>query len=690
MQPNEDFLIEIGTEELPPKNLHRLASSFANNLENEFVKAQLSYGEVQLFATPRRIAVLIKEVAKQQQDKTLEKTGPAISSAYDQTGQPTASALGFARSCQTDLEQLTTISTPKGECLYFSRVVPGDFFTHLVPNLVKTAINQLPIPKPMLWGDHKTAFIRPVHWVLMIYGETVIPCQLFELESNNLTYGHRFHHPKALQITHPSLFKPTLQEQGYVISDYQERKENIRSQILAIAKDKGQIIIDEALLEEVTGLVEWPVALAGNFDSRFLRVPKEALISAMKMHQKCFPVIDKTGNLLPHFIFIANIESSDPKEVIVGNERVIRARLSDAEFFYHNDLKIGINQQLNQLKTIIFQNKLGTLFEKANRIGKLAEFIANKLQVEAVNAKRAGLLCKADLTSEMVGEFPELQGIMGYYYALESNEPVDVAQAIKEHYQPRFAGDELPATEISCSVALADKLDTLTGIFGISQAPTGEKDPFALRRAALGVLRIIIEKKLPLDLRELLVEAAKGYPTLENENTVEETLTFIMDRLRTWYLDQAVSPDVFAAVYARYPTAPLDFDKRIKAIQYFQTLPEATALAAANKRVSNILKQALLPPHDHYNYTLFELEAEKELADTIEKIVSKVKALQAEQNYQEALTILATLKTPIDNFFDAVMVMTENETLRNNRLILLSNLHQMFLEIADISLLQTS
>lgn len=684
----EDFLVEIGTEELPSKSLHLLASSFAEKLEQEFNKAQLTFEKIDFFATPRRLAVWVSNVASKQQDRTIERLGPALALAYDKEGNPTPAALGFAKSCQVSLDSLQVKSTPKGECLFFNQIVSGDTFINLAPYFVKTALSQLPIPKPMQWGEHSATFIRPVHWLLMMYGESIIPCQLFELESDHKTYGHRFHHPDPIIIKNPQSFQRVLRDEGYVICDYEIRKEIIREQTLALGKQKGKVIIDEELLDEVTGLVEWPVALLGKFDNRFLDVPQEALISAMKYHQKCFPVFNSDNNLIPYFIFIANIESREPEEVIIGNERVIHARLADAEFFYHADLKVGITQYLTHLKTIIFQNKLGSLYDKASRIANLSGYIAEQLHCDVQQARRAGLLCKADLTTEMVGEFPELQGTMGYYYALSNKEPFEVAVGIKEHYQPRFSGDVVPTPGISSCVALADKIDTLVGIFGIRQIPTGEKDPFALRRAALGVLRILIENKLPLDLRNLLDQAAEGYPPLENENVVEETLTFIMDRLRAWYLEQDITPDVFAAVFARYPTIPFDFDRRIQAVQYFQKLPEAQALAAANKRVSNILKQASLPPHNNYNYALFEQSAEKALADKIEQIDPKIKQLLNQQDFEQALSILAGLRECIDQFFNEVMVMTENEAIRTNRLILLKNLRELFFSIADISLLQ--
>ncbi|MBA2653592.1 MAG: glycine--tRNA ligase subunit beta [Gammaproteobacteria bacterium] len=687
-QTYDDFLVEIGTEELPPKSLYLLASCLADKISQELTDAFLPYEQIQFFATPRRLAVWVRNLKPNQEDRCLERVGPAVSIAYDPQGNPTPAAIGFAKSCQVTLDKIEIKNTPKGDCLFYNQLQPGETIFELAPYLVKKALQELPISKPMLWGNHSTAFVRPVHWLLMMYGSQVIPCRLFDLDTDNKTYGHRFHHPEPITVNDPAQFEATLKEKGFVIANFEQRKEDIREKIIAIAKEKGRVIIDESLLDEVTGLVEWPVPFLGRFDSRFLKVPQEALISAMKLHQKCFPLVNDQGLLLPYFIATANIESKEPEEVVTGNERVIKARLSDAEFFYHSDLKQGIEANLTKLNTIVFQNKLGTLYEKAIRISKLSGFIAEKINADKQKALRAGLLCKADLTTEMVGEFPELQGIMGFYYALENKESEEVATAIKEHYHPKFSGDSVPTLPLSSAVALADKLDTLVGVFGIKQAPTGEKDPFALRRAALGVLRILIENELALDLRDLLQEAAKGYHSLENANVVEETLIFMLERLRSWYFEKGISADIFASVNARFPTSPLDFDARIRAIQYFQQLPSAQALSAANKRVSNILKQTIFPPHTHYNFALFELTAEKNLATVIEQVAKKVEEFCRHYDYQAALGLLADLRGPIDHFFDEVMVMVDDEKLRNNRLLLLANLRQLFLHIADISLLQ--
>ncbi len=686
MTHSQDFLVEIGTEELPPKSLVNLATFFANGIESGFNAANLPFEEIQFFATPRRIAVLVKKAAKKQMERLTEKIGPNVDLAYDQEGKPTSAAIGFAKSCGITPDSLKTVETPKGKCLYYQTQVSGKSIFEVAPTVIRKALNQLPIPKPMLWGNHSTAFLRPVHSLVVMYGAEVIPFRYFDLDADNQSFGHRFHSPSTITIQCSSDYAATL-EKNFVIADYQKRKTCILDQIQKLTLSKGSALVDDSLLEEVTSIVEWPNALMGSFDKRFLAVPQEALISSMKTHQKCFPLIDEEGNLLPYFITIANINSKDPQTVIVGNERVMRARLADAEFFYQTDLKQGIEKQLTQLKTVIFQHKLGTVYDKSLRIAKLAVTLAEKIEIDPQKAHRAGLLCKADLTSEMVGEFPELQGIMGYYYALEDNISHDVATAIKEHYLPRFSGDRIPTEKLASLIAIADKLDTLVGIFGINQAPTGEKDPFGLRRAALAINRILIERNLSFDLGELIELAVNNYPPLENPATVTETLSFMMERLRAGYVEKGMDTTIFNSVFSRYPTSPLDFNQRIQAVNFFQTLPEAKALSAANKRVSNILRQANFLSGRGLNPELFEHEAEKELATLIEQQTIKITEFCIKHQYQEALILLSTLKAPIDKFFDQVMVLTDDEKQRNNRLVLLHLLQNLFLQIADISLL---
>lgn len=686
----EDFLIELGVEELPSRSLLTMQEKFSETLQSEIQKNGLNYEKMKFYISPRRIAALIIGLDVIQKNRKTEKIGPSINVAYDTNGKPTPAALGFAKSCGISIQELQLKDTPKGQCLYHCEELPGKPSFELLPQIVASTINNIHITKPMRWGSHKVSFIRPIRWVTMLLGDKIIPAQIMDLSSGDVTYGHRFHCPKTLKIKHATDYEDTLKSSGFVIANYQERKKLIREQLKQISQDNANVIIDENLLDEVTGLVEWPLAMRGSFDARFLKLPSEVLISSMKTHQRYFPMVNQKGEIQPYFVTVSNIQSKNPEEVIIGNERVLRARLSDAEFFFHTDSKHGMENHFEQLKQVIFQTKLGTMYDKATRIAELSKFIAGLLGQDPEQAFRAGLLCKADLTTEMVGEFPELQGIMGYYYALKDHENNEVAKAIKHHYQPRFAGDALPETKLGSIISLADKLDTLLGIFSINLIPTGEKDPYALRRAALGVLRIIIENEFSLDLKDLLTHLAKLYKQNPiTSDTIQLTLDFILERLRTWYLDQGISPEIFSSVYARFPTNPVDFDARIKAVQHFLQLPDAQALSAANKRVSNILKQAATAlPHSNINYSLLELEAEQNLVDLLEEKSKVVEHLCSLRRYQEALTTLSTLRKAIDKFFDEVMVMVEDPHKRINRLILLNNLRNLFLQIADISFLQ--
>lgn len=681
-----DFLVEIGTEELPGKNLSTLAQCFCDGIKSGLTQAELSHGSVSWYATPRRLAVIVNALTTQQPTRNIVRLGPNKQAAYNQNGEATPAAIGFARSCGVELAEIAIKETDQGERLYFEQQQPGAATQQLLAGIVNEALKKLPIPRPMRWGSNDTEFARPVHWIVMLFGQDVIKDKILGLTPSPESYGHRFHRPGPIAIKEPATYTQQLLE-AKVVADFNQRKETIRKQIHACAEKIGTPIIDEALLDEATALVEWPVALLGKFDAKFLVVPQEALICAMQVHQKSFAVRNDIGELLPVFITISNIESSDKQTVIVGNERVIRARLSDAEFFFQEDIKHSLESFTEFLKTVVFQTKLGSVFEKTVRIGQLAHAIAKEINANPQDTERAARLAKADLMTQMVGEFPELQGIMGYYYALLGKEPRHVALAIREHYLPRFAGDTLPTTLEGCALSLADKLDTLVGIFGVNQAPTGDKDPYGLRRAALGILRITIEKKLSLDLRQLVTAAINDYHgKLPNHNVLEDTLSFILERLRTWYSAQGISSDIFAAVHARFPTNPLDFDERIKAVQHFKSLPEAKSLAAANKRVSNILKKQT-NNLEKVNPTLFEDAAEKNLAALMAEKQNEIATLSQSGDYQRALTTLATLQSPVDQFFDQVLVMTDNTSVRDNRLLLLSQLRNMFLQIADISLL---
>lgn len=685
----KDFLLEIGCEELPPARLQKLSHALRDGIKAQLDEAQLRYKEIQALATPRRLAVQVSDLVDSQPPRQIERQGPSVKAAYDKSGTPTLACLGFARSCGVSADQLQIKKTSKNKWVYCRIEQTGKPTVELLPEIVNAAIKKLPIRKPMRWGNNDTLFVRPVHWVVMVYGKDLIKTIILGKATSHKTYGHRFHHIKPLSITQAKDYQQLLHTHGMVMVNYEKRREQIRKLINKAANNVGTAIIEHDLLNEVTSMVEWPTALLGQFKVKFLELPPEVLITSMKIHQRCFPIINSKNKLQPYFVLISNIESKNPKMVIQGNERVINARLADASFFYDNDLHETLNNRLKSLDGVIFQHQLGTVADKAKRISKLAGFIAKQLDEDIVLTKRAGLLAKCDLVSEMVCEFPSLQGTIGYYYALHDKEPKDVALAIKEHYRPRCAGDDLPTTPISCCVALADRLDTLVGILGTNKIPTGDKDPFALRRAALGALRILIEKKLPLDLLPLLKQARNAFEIdLPNKKANENAFDFIMDRLRSWYLDKNLSADAFAAVFARNPSSPLDFDQRLKAVQQFQKLPEASALVAANKRVSNILRKQARSIHlKEVDSSLFESDAERNLAKLLQSKTKTVADLYKKADYQKALSELSTLKKPVDTFFDEVMVMVDDKKIRNNRLALLVSLQKLFSQVADISLL---
>lgn len=680
-----NFLLEIGTEELPAANLKEIIQTLEQNLVLELTKADLSYSAIQSYATPRRLAIIVSDLPNQQKTRVIEKKGPAVSAAFDGEGKPTAASIGFAKSCQVEVSDLEKRKTDKGEFLYYSLKQPGLRTQKILPEIINNSIQKLPIPKPMRWGNSTATFLRPVHWIVAMLNEQIVPINLFHLKATNKTYGHRFLHPQSINLKQPQDYKKKLAAQGKVIADWDERKEVIRLQILKLSEKKGTAIIDESLLNEVTNLVEWPVAILCKFDKRFLDLPPEVLISAMKTHQRYFHIVDESQQLVPYFIAITNIESKNTKRVIAGNERVMRARLSDAEFFFHSDLKHNLEINLKKLNNVIFQKKLGTLYDKTQRIKNLAESLAKELNANVEQTSRAALFSKTDLISEMVGEFPELQGMMGYYYALKNNETLETAKAIRDHYLPRHAKDKLPENLSGCLVSIADRIDTIAGIFAINEMPTGEKDPYALRRAALGLLRIIIDKQLPIDLKHLIALASQPF-SLANKQ--EEIFNFIMERLRAWYLDQGITADVYAAVMAKLPTQPFDFHLRLLAVQHFCSLPQASSLAAANKRVSNIVKKENISIHSKVNPALFQQPQEYQLEESLTQKAKRVEELCNQSNYTQALIELAELQKPIDDFFDHVMVMVEDEKIRNNRLALLMNLRNLFLLIADISLLQ--
>ncbi|MDC9590553.1 glycine--tRNA ligase subunit beta [Xenorhabdus sp. XENO-10] len=686
----QTFLVEIGTEELPPKALRSLAESFAANFEAELNNANLGHGEVSWFAAPRRLALKVVNLAAAQADREVEKRGPAIAQAFDAEGKPTKAAEGWARGCGITVDQAERMVTDKGEWLLYRAQVKGREAKELLADIVGSSLGKLPIPKLMRWGDKETQFVRPVHTVTMLLGSEVIDGEILGIKSDRIIRGHRFMGEAEFTIENAEQYPAILHERGRVIADYEARKAMIKRDAEQAAMQLGGVAdLSDSLLEEVTSLVEWPVVLTAKFEEKFLEVPAEALVYTMKGDQKYFPVYDKAGKLMANFIFVTNIESSDPQQIISGNEKVVRPRLADAEFFFKTDRKQRLEDNLPRLETVLFQKQLGTLRDKTDRIQALAGWIAEKIGADVNHATRAGLLSKCDLMTNMVFEFTDTQGVMGMHYARHDGEAEDVALALNEQYQPRFSGDELPSTRVSCAVAIADKMDTLAGIFGIGQHPKGDKDPFALRRAALGVLRIIVEKKLPLDLQTLAEEAVRLYgDKLTNEKVVDDVVEFMLGRFRTWYQELGYSVDTIQAVLARRPTQPADFDARMKAVTHFRTLDEAVSLAAANKRVSNILAKSEEQLNDTVLASVLKAAEEIQLATHLVVLKEKLAPLFAEGNYQDALVELASLREVVDAFFDNVMVMDEDSQVRVNRLTLLSELRDLFLRVADISLLQ--
>ena len=685
----QNFLVEIGTEELPPKALKTLATSFADNVEAELNQAGLTFDKIEWFAAPRRLAVKVLNLATQQPSKEIEKRGPAVSAAFDAEGKPTKAAEGWARGCGITVEQAERIATDKGEWLVHRAKIEGQPTKNLLNDIVANALAKLPIPKPMRWADKTVQFIRPVHTVTMLLGDELIEGEILGVASARTIRGHRFLGEKEFEIQHADQYPQLLREKGSVVADFNERKAEILAKSQAKATALGGVAdIEESLLEEVTSLVEYPNVLAAKFEERFLAVPAEALVYTMKGDQKYFPIYDKDGKLLPHFIFVSNINPEDPSAIIEGNEKVVRPRLTDAEFFFKTDLKQKLVDRLPRLETVLFQQQLGTLKDKTDRIEQLAGEIAKQIGADEAKAKRAGLLSKCDLMTNMVFEFTDTQGVMGMHYARHDGEDEEVAVALNEQYMPRFAGDELPKSLVASAVALADKFDTLTGIFGIGQAPKGSADPFALRRAALGALRIIVEKNLPLDLEDLVKKSAALFgDKLTNQNVVADVVDFMLGRFRAWYQDEGIAVDVIQAVLARRPTRPADFDARVRAVSHFRTLDSAEALAAANKRVANILAKAE-GDIGAIDVALCVEPAEQELAQSVLSLAKEVQPLIAQGEYTAVLDKLAGLRQPVDNFFDNVMVNAEDVKLRQNRLAILNTLQGLFLQVADISLLQ--
>lgn len=690
MTDTQDLLFELGTEELPPVALKKLSNALTREFVAGLDRAELVHGDVQSFATPRRLALLVKDCATSQPDRELERRGPAIQAAFDEEGKPTKAAEGFARSCNTTVENLARLKSKKGEWLSFLLHEKGKPAIDLLPEIAEQALNKLPIPKRMRWGDSDAQFVRPVHWLLFLHGNDIIPCTLLDARADNLSYGHRFHHPAAIRIDNPRDYESVLETKGKVITHFGRRREYIKEHVEQTAEALGGIPqLDLDLLDEVTALNEWPVPIAGSFEEKYLEVPHEALILTMKKNQKYFPLHKASGELMNHFITIANIDSPRPELIAEGNERVVRPRLADAMFFWQQDGRKRLEDHIESLKTVVFQQKLGSMFEKSQRVSALAGYIAEQTSGDKAAATRAGMLSRCDLMTEMVSEFADMQGVMGRYQAIRDGEAAEIAQAMDEFYMPRFSGDQLPKSRTGIAISLAERLDTLVGIFGIGMKPTGDKDPFALRRSALGALRILREHSLSLDLKVLLEESrALLKDMITGEDVVEEVYAFMLERLKGLFAERGVSSNLFESVAAVHPDSVLDFDQRIHAVSLFESLPEAESLAAANKRIRNILKKAGEQIPSNVDTRLFSEPGEKELHKLIESVKAEVQPLLQAGNYADTLKVLAGLRDSVDRFFDEVMVNVDDLKVRGNRLALLNSVNQTFLQVADISRLQ--
>ena len=689
MSDNRHLLFELGSEELPPKTLLKLSRSLVDNIRQGLDEADLHYSNVEGYATPRRLAVLVENLATSQPDKIVEKRGPALHAAYCSDGSPSKAAEGFAASCGTTFDKLERLKTDKGEWLAYKQNIKGQATEALLPDIIRKSIHALPIAKRMRWGNNENEFVRPVHWAVLMLGDQPIKTDILGLETSNQTRGHRFHAPQWITITAPEQYPGVLYEKGKVIADFEQRKKLIRSAAQQTATKLGGVAhIEEDLLEEIAALNEWPVPIAGHFDPRFLDLPAEVLITTMQTNQKYFPVHKADGSLSAHFITFSNIESTNPASIQKGNERVIVPRLSDAEFFWKQDRKLRLDQRIDGLADIVFQKTLGTLADKTHRVKQLADYVAAQLDADVHLAKRAALLAKTDLQTEMVGEFTNLQGIMGRYYALADQEPAEVAQAIEEQYYPKQSGSATPASITGQVLSLAEKIDTLTGIFSAGLIPTGDKDPYALRRAALGILRIIIERELKLDLIACVDFALEQFEhEFDRDQTRQLVVDFIFERLKGYCLDKGYGPDEFEAVIAIMPPEPLDFIQRLEAVRSFRQLSVAESLASANKRIRNILKKAGSTP----SAAVDKLTQPEELAllSAAKQSSIDIQPLLQQRDYHATLARLAQLRDSVDAFFDHVMVLCDDPELRIHRLNLLNMLSEQFLTCADISKLQS-
>ena len=689
MTTSKHLLFELGSEELPPKTLVKLSDALRDGIVQGLVAADIPFSAAKNYATPRRLAVLIEDLSTAQPDKIVEKRGPAIQAAFSPDGTPSKAAVSFATSCGVTFEQLDRLKTDKGEWLAFSQVVKGQATEDLVADIIRQSIAGLPIAKRMRWGNFSTEFVRPVHWAVLLYGDSVINAEILGLSTGNTTQGHRFHAPEKLTISHPENYEAILFNQGKVIVDIEQRKSIINAAAQkAAAAVNGIAHIEADLLEEIAALNEWPVPITGCFDTRFLALPAEVLITTMQTNQKYFPVKNADGGLLAHFITFSNIESSRPESIQHGNERVVTPRLADAEFFWKQDRKKSLEDRVQSLSTIVFQEKLGTIAEKSQRVSQLSEFIATRFKLDSEMSKRAALLAKTDLMTEMVGEFGNLQGLMGRYYALADNEPEAVAWALEEQYFPKQSGSVTASSPLGQVLAVAEKIDTLAGIFSAGLIPTGDKDPYALRRAALGILRTLVENNLTLDIRETVAFSLSLFiHTFDVTATQKAVIDFINDRLKSYCLEKGYSADEFDAVMTVLPPDPLDFMQRLAAVKAFRQLPEAESLAAANKRIRNILKKSDTQPADKID-GLVENE-EIQLLKAAQLSAADIQPLLAQRDYQQTLNRLAQLRSDVDAFFDNVMVMTDDLALRASRLALLNLLSEQFLRCADISKLQS-
>jgi glycyl-tRNA synthetase beta chain len=689
-----DLLIEIGTEELPPKSLQQLMKAFAANVEALLTESRLEFDEVIAVASPRRLSAIAVKTARRQPDRTVEKKGPPVKVAFDDAGAPTPAATAFAEKCGVGIDKLSRAKTDKGEWLVFSALEKGRKSHELVPEIVAQAVRDLPIARRMRWGSSDTEFVRPVHWLVMMHGKDLIEGSVLGVQSGNVTRGHRFMAPGDIRISEASKYLAELEAEGFVVADFAARRQKVVNGVKSAAKDAGgNAVASDDLYDEVTALTEWPVAMTGQFDAAFLALPREVITATLSGHQRYFPVEDKQGNLLPVFAVVANLESKEPGKVRAGNERVVAPRLADAAFFWETDRQTPLSERQEGLQNVVYQKGLGSIADKSVRISRLAMVVCSQLGVESDDAERAATLSKCDLQTGMVGEFPELQGTIGSYYAQEDGEPIEVCLAIGEQYLPRFAGDELPEGAAGQAVAIADRLDTIAGILALGRKPTGNSDPFGLRRAALGVVRIIIERGLELDLPALIAVALNQQPVkgAEAPALADEMYEFIIDRMRSWYLDRrSVTPQMFEAVRVRRPPSLADFDQRLVAVSAFVRLDAADSLAAANKRIANILRKAETKGKLRLDPKKLSEDAESALHDAMLSASDSIAPLMRKRAYADALTQLAKLRDPVDKFFDDVMVMTDDKALRQNRLALLSDLRDLFLDIADISRLSIS